>query len=111
MTPNWHIGQSPDQRSIQIAKKYGIDITMQRARQIRREDLVYYNRIFVMDRENLHHVRGLTNDVSLASKVALLANPEEIPDPYYDNDLFESVFKQVYRACTQMLDEVSLIKK
>ena len=32
-TGHWHVGNSPDPRSIKVAKKYGIDIYNQRGRQ------------------------------------------------------------------------------
>ena len=32
-TGSWHIGESPDNRSIKVGKKYGIDISKQKARQ------------------------------------------------------------------------------
>ena len=37
-TSNYHIGSSPDPRSIQIAAKYNIDITNQRGRQFTQKD-------------------------------------------------------------------------
>jgi protein-tyrosine phosphatase len=40
-TGGWHAGEKPDTRSIQIAKKYQIDITSQRARKIRSIDFEY----------------------------------------------------------------------
>ena len=36
---DWHAGDLPDKRSIATAQRYNVDITDQRARQIRKEDL------------------------------------------------------------------------
>ena len=38
-TGDWHAGEKPDKRSIEVAKKHGIDISYQRARQIKKSDL------------------------------------------------------------------------
>ena len=46
----------PDKRSINIAQKNGIDISMQKARQIEK-DFNDFDYIFVMDKENFHDVR------------------------------------------------------
>ena len=37
-TSNYHIGELPDKRSIEVAKKYNIDITNQRGRQFKVSD-------------------------------------------------------------------------
>ena len=51
-TGNWHVGKLPDERSIDIAYKHGIDITDQRARQFKVEDFDTYDLIYVMDQSN-----------------------------------------------------------
>ena len=55
---NYHAGY-PDKRSINIAQKNGIDISMQKARQIKKKDFNNFDYIFVMDKENFHAVREL----------------------------------------------------
>ena len=37
-TGGWHVGELPDSRSIEIAKKHGIDITDQRGRKFSEYD-------------------------------------------------------------------------
>ena len=46
-THAYHIGKSPDSRSQLTAKNYGIDISMQRARQIHESDCYYYDFIII----------------------------------------------------------------
>ena len=40
-TAAYHIGNSPDPRSISVAKKYGIDISHQKARQFTKNDKTF----------------------------------------------------------------------
>ena len=47
-TGNYHIGGLPDKRSIDVAHKYGIDITDQRCRQFKVQDFDRFDVIFVM---------------------------------------------------------------
>lgn len=101
----WHAGELPDRRSVDTARQFGIDITDQRARQFRPADLDLFDRIFVMDAQNLRDVlRHAQNDRHRA-KVDLILNqlyPGEnrsVPDPYYDDDGFGEVFRMLDMAC------------
>ena len=47
-TAGYHIGKLPDSRSIEIANKYNIDLTKQRARQFSRADFDKFDIIFLM---------------------------------------------------------------
>ena len=60
-TGNWHVGSAPDPRSIATAKKYGIDISMQKARQFNTHDFNDFDHIFVMDKSNLTDVLRLAS--------------------------------------------------
>ena len=51
-TSNFHTGERPDARSVDIARKNGIDITHQRSRQLRLSDLKAFDHILVMDSSN-----------------------------------------------------------
>jgi len=105
-TANYHTGKLPDSRSIAVAKKYGIDITDQRAAQFVKEHFNSYDFIFVMDIENYHNVLKLaTSDID-KSKVQLLLDEitpnqsAEVPDPYYGGDNgFEHVYSLLDKAC------------
>ena len=45
-TANYHIGAAPDKRSVLIAKKFGIDISQQKCRQITKSDFEYFEIVF-----------------------------------------------------------------
>lgn len=101
-TGDWHIGEAPDKRSIKTAKKNGIDISQQKARQIAVADLHHFDYIFAMDEQNLVNIRKISMDASLYQKIQLL-DTQEVQDPYFDDALFEPVYTQIYRACQQQI--------
>jgi len=108
-TGNWHVGELPDQRSINIAKKYGIDLTTQRARQFTKHDFSAFDYIYVMDQSNYTNVINLAETEEEKQKVRLLLHVlnekqrKEVPDPYFGGvDGFEQVFQLVDEACTQI---------
>lgn len=104
-TGYWHVGDLPDSRSIAIARQYGIDITGQRARQFSPADFEHFDKIFVMDTQNLRDVLRHAAGEAHWSKVELILNqihPGEnrsVPDPYYDDNGFERVFRMLDEAC------------
>jgi len=110
-TGDWHVDQSPDPRSIKIAKKYNLDISDQRGRHFQRTDFAEFDHIFVMDNSNKRDVLLLAKDDYERKKVKLLLNEifenenVDVPDPYYGG---ENDFEHVFR----LLDEASeLISK
>lgn len=104
-TGDYHVGKQPDVRSIAVAKKNGIDITKQRARQFSEKDFEDFDYIYAMDHSNQQDILELTNTPSHEKKVNLILNelfPSEnvdVPDPYFG---VENGFTNVY----QLLDEV-----
>ena len=109
----WHVGELPDPRSIATARQYGIDLTDQRARQFRAADFERFDRIFVMDTQNLRDVLRLAGRDEHRTKVELILDQthpgqnRSVPDPYYDDDGFEEVFQMLDRACEQFIRSVA----
>lgn len=109
-TGGWHIGSQPDRRSQAVALKNGIDLSNQRARQIKIADFEYFDILITMDQDNYNTVKRMARSEQ-ASKIHLLtnfANPgmnKAVIDPYYDDALFEPVFKQVYTACEAIIEQ------
>jgi protein-tyrosine phosphatase len=56
-TASFHIGKSPDHRSIKVAADHGIDISLQKARVFKLEDFNLFDKIYVMDRNNLKIIK------------------------------------------------------
>ena len=105
-TAAYHIGNSPDKRSIAVAKQNGLDISSQSARQFKVEDFDAFDYIYAMDQSNYSNIISLARDNADIGKVKLFleANSEiknkNVPDPYYgDQNDFEYVYKLVDETC------------
>lgn len=100
-TGNWHVGHPPDDRSVSVARKYGIDITAQRARQVEPADFEAFDYILAMDRDNIAALTGQCPEPARAKISLLLTHArdtqlKEIPDPYMFRD--EAGFERVFAA-------------
>lgn len=107
-TGGWHAGELPDHRSIKVARKYAIDITDQRARQLHVQDFERFDLILVMDRSNLKDVQRMAPHGAAREKVHLFleyahGHAGEVPDPYYDDSAFEPVFQMLESACDAII--------
>ena len=105
-TGDWHTGQCPDRRSILAAKNRGVDISMQKARQIRKSDFKDFDHIFVMDSSNFKDVTKLAPTPQDKAKVMLMMDEifpgqkVDVPDPYYgDAKDFDKVFDMLDEVC------------
>lgn len=111
-TGNWHTGESPDPRSIQAAHNQGLDITGQRARQIRDHDLSTFDYIFAMDRANHRQILELAKHPDQRDRVHLFlefaqsGDVLEVPDPYWNDNGFTDVFHMLDRASQQVIDRI-----
>ncbi len=113
-TAAYHIGSAPDQRSVAVAKKYGLDISNLRGRQFEVEDFDRFDLIYVMDSSNFKNVVKLARNDNDISKVKLILNevhPKkdfEVPDPYYGGDQgFENVYNMLDEACEIIAKKVT----
>ncbi len=87
-TGRWHVGEAPDPRSVEEARRHGIDISGQRARQFTTADYRRFDHIVVMDESNRCDVLVGVDDPADVARVSRLLDalddgPEEVPDPYY----------------------------
>ncbi|MFT4801345.1 MAG: protein-tyrosine phosphatase [Flavobacteriaceae bacterium] len=112
-TGHWHIGNKPDPRSIEVAKKHQLDITNQRGRQFSKQDFDNFDYIFVMDTSNKENVLSLARNDSDKEKVHLILDelfPNEnvdVPDPYYGGGQgFENVYKMLDEACESFVNRL-----
>jgi len=112
-TAHFHIGQSPDPRSIESGKKHGIDITTLRGRQFGVADYDNFDLIYVMDNSNYKNVLSLARGEDDKAKVELLlnvSNPDQfldVPDPYFGGEQgFENVYQMINEACAKIADNL-----
>ncbi len=114
-TANYHIGDTPDSRTISNAKKNGVIID-HIGRQLQSEDLDHFDMILAMDKSNLTNVFKLQEREEQIQKITLLRafdpyeNGEDVPDPYYGGDQgFQQVFEILDRSIDSLLND--LVKK
>ncbi len=112
-TGDYHIGEAPDPRAQEQLKKEGIDISDLRARQFEKEDFERFDRIFVMDEENLNEVRNQARSPEEENKVDVFLNTVEpgsdmpVPDPYFGGEKgFTKVHELLEKACETLLNEI-----
>lgn len=112
-TGDYHIGSSPDPRSIAIAKEKNLDITDQRGRQFGVDDFDSFDCIYVMDNSNFKDVIALARNDDDRAKVELIldkifpAENVDVPDPYYGGDEgFSNVYDMLDEACDKIAQEL-----
>jgi protein-tyrosine phosphatase len=101
---NMHEGNRPDHRSINIGKKYNIDISEQQSRHFKTKDFEEYDRIYCMDKNNLKDVLALAKNEEQRKKVSLiLENGDDVPDPYWgEMKDFDHVYQLLDSACERI---------
>ncbi len=117
-TGGWHVGASPDPRSVAVAALRSIPLD-HRARQLDPpRDFVRFQHIIAMDRSNVREIEAAGETHGLARRpIRLLralkgaregAEHADVPDPYYGGqDGFERVFAMVDVACAELLEELA----
>ena len=112
-TGSWHIGRSPDTRSIAVAKKNKLDISQQKGRQFQTTDFENFDYIYVMDQSNYEDVLALATSDEHRQKVKIILDelfPNEkvdVPDPYYGlSNGFEMVYNMLDEACELIAEKL-----
>ena len=103
-THAYHVGEPPDHRAQAAARRRGIELGGQRARQVTRDDFTRFDRILAMDRDNLALLVAqcppqARSKVELFLAYAPGCGRDDVPDPYYGGDRgFEEVLDLVTDA-------------
>lgn len=112
-TGGWHVGEPPDPRSVEVARRNGVPLDG-RARKVHVTDFREFTHVVAMDRDNLATLERLRERAGGGTVPRLLRewDPEargslDVPDPYYGGaDGFERVFRMVERSCRVLLEEL-----
>ncbi|MDF1608199.1 low molecular weight phosphotyrosine protein phosphatase [Hoeflea sp. YIM 152468] len=110
-TGDWHQGGAPDPRSVETAARHGVDISGQRARQVRIDDYDRYDMIFAMDRSNEATMRARAPS-SRHDRIFLflehtLGSRADVPDPYHGGaEGFEDVYQLLRQGCTELVSRL-----
>ncbi len=105
-THGYHVGEPPDRRTQEHARRRGYDLSAQRARQIAAADFEAFDLILAMDRGHLRHLERQCPGEHWP-KLRLFLGTRDVPDPYYGGpDGFEEVLDLVEPACAGLLQEL-----
>jgi protein-tyrosine phosphatase len=105
-THDYHVGEPPDERARDHAKRRGYDLSAQRAKQLSVGDFEAFDLLLAMDRGHLRILQRLCPPQH-AGKVRLLLQEADVPDPYYGGaEGFEQVLDLVEAACRGLLHEM-----
>lgn len=111
-TSNYHIGDSPNRRTIQNSLKNGVSIK-HAARQLSPLDLDSFDLILAMDQSNYSNIIRISTDSAQHHKIKLMRefDPHEqgdVPDPYYGSEKdFQEVFDILDRSIEHMIATIS----
>jgi protein-tyrosine phosphatase len=110
-TSNYHIGSSPDSRTIKNSLKNGVPIDHS-ARQLQDQDLRIFDLILAMDQSNYDNIFRLPTAAVHQHKIKLMRDfdPHEggdVPDPYYGGEKdFQEVFDILDRSIGNMITSI-----
>jgi len=108
-TGSWHVGEPPDERAEAVARARGIQVRGH-ARQVTPADLVEFDYVLAMDRDNLRDLERMAGRGHATARIELLRSydaerdGDDVPDPYYGGPGgFERVFDIVSSSCRSLL--------
>ena len=107
---DWHIGERADIRTVGALDRRGYDASRHRARLFEPDWFDGTDLVIALDRGHERVLRAWARTEDSRDKVVLLRRFDpavgdavgrdlDIPDPYYDDDAFETVLDQVEAAC------------
>ncbi|MFL6549478.1 MAG: low molecular weight protein-tyrosine-phosphatase [Povalibacter sp.] len=111
-THDYHVGEAPDTRAVEAAKRRGIDLSNLRARQIAEDDFARFDLILAMDEQNLAELKSRAGHeylerVRLVMDYAPSAARRFVPDPYYGGPLgFEEVLDLLEQASEGLVENL-----
>ena len=108
-TGGWHIGNAPDTRMTEAAKRRGYDLSKQRARQVDLADFYEFDLILAMDLRNQADLLAMAPPNREADIRLFLdfsdCETRETPDPYYGGEAgFNLVLDLVEAGADGLLD-------
>lgn len=105
-THDYHVGEAPDERAQQHARRRGYDLSALRARQVRRRDFDDCDLIVAMDRGHLEILMHNCPEQH-RGKLRMLMKGRDVPDPYYGGpEGFDRVLDMIEAACLSLMAEI-----
>ncbi|KAL3982507.1 Low molecular weight phosphotyrosine protein phosphatase family protein [Acanthocheilonema viteae] len=111
---SFHVGKSPDKRTMTTLANHGITDYKHKVRQVTDADFHEFDYIFGMDDENIEDLENLRGNIKSKATVEYLGKYDlegdlVIPDPFYSRgmQMFERVYEQCLRCCQAFLEKNS----
>ena len=110
-TNSFHLGQPPHELSQKVALLNGLDISEQRARPFKAEDMSTYDLIYAMAADVMDDIKRISGKNYDAKKVKLFreelpAEDMNVPDPWYGNeDGYHIVYKIIDDTCKAIINK------
>ncbi len=105
-TGHWHVGEKPCDNSIKVALLNGVDISKQKAQQVKKSDFKTFDLIVGLDDSNISNLKnlGCKNPIKLGD---FGFNGECVPDPYFFDGFegFDKVFEMIDICVRNLIDE------
>ena len=105
-TGHWHVGEKPCENSIKVALLNGVDISNQKAQQVKKSDFKNFDLIVGLDDSNISNLKnlGCKNLIKLGD---FGFNGECVPDPYFFDGFegFDKVFEMIEHCVKNLIDE------
>ena len=109
---DWHIGQAPDTRAQAAARRRGMDISGQCARQVTAEDYERFDFLLAMDASNYQALRqlapkGARDKVRYFLDFAPHLDTRDVPDPFFGkSEDFDRALDLIEEASRGLLAEL-----
>lgn len=109
-TAAYHVGDPPDPRAQETARKYGAEIGGLRGRQLVAEDFRRFTHVLVMDHSNLANARAIVPEDAISQPQLLLdlvpgRAGAAVTDPYYGGEEhFEDTWADVSQAAAALVE-------
>lgn len=116
-THDYHVGEAPDPRAQEHARRRGYDLSALRARRLEQGDFERFDLILAMDRSHLRVLQrlapaGQRHKLRLFMEFAKSWELAEVPDPYYGGDAgFEQVLDMIEAGARGVLAELRALLK
>lgn len=101
-----HTGEPPDARAIRTAKKYGVSLAGQTARNMTPADFSSFDYIYAMDGSHMRIMQG-RQPCGSAGSLRMFLEKGDVPDPWYgDEEDFEHAYALINDGCTRILAQI-----
>jgi len=110
-TDSYHVGDSPDSRTMRILRDNGIGSYRHTSRRVTRADLQQFDYVLAMDEDHEYALNSMAHNLTITAKIRRLMDyaphmgERDVPDPYYDGR-FGRVHELVLAGCRGLLAEI-----